>query len=98
MEGACNRTVFETWIENYLLKVLQPGQLLVIDNTTFHKGGRIEELIEQAACKVLYLPPYSLDLNKIEQCWSWLKSRIRKCRNEFDSLRDAIEHVLKLSS
>ena len=98
VEGACNRTVFETWIENCLLKVLQPGQLLVIDNATFHKGGRIEELIEQAGCKVLYLPPYSPDLNKIEQCWSWLKSSIRKCCNEFDSLRDAIEHVLKLSS
>lgn len=98
VEGACNRTVFETWIETCLLKVLQPGQLLVIDNATFHKGGRIEELIEQAGCKVLYLPPYSPDLNKIEQCWSWLKSRIRKCRNEFDSLRDAIEHILKLSS
>ena len=79
---------------------------LVIDNATFHKGGRIEawrvtrpaELIEQAGCKVLYLPPYSPDLNKIEQCWSWLKSRIRKCRNQFDSLRDAIEHILKLAS
>ena len=106
VEGACNRTVFETWIETCLVKCLKPGQWLIIDNATFHKGGRIEawrvtrpaELIEQAGCKVLYLPPYSPDLNKIEQCWSWLKSRIRKCRSEFDSLRDAIEHILKLAS
>jgi transposase len=98
VEGACNRTVFETWIETCLVKCLKPGQWLVIDNATFHKGGRIEELIEQAGCKVLYLPPYSPDLNKIEQCWSWLKSRIRKCRDRFDSLRDAIEHILKLAS
>jgi transposase len=38
-----------------------------MDNATFHKGGRIEQLIQDAGCKVLYLPPYSPDLNKIEQ-------------------------------
>ena len=106
VEGAYNRIVFETWIETCLVKCLKPGQCLVINNATFHKGRRIEMLIEQAGCKVLYLPPYSSDLNKIEQCWSWLKSQIRKCRNEFNSLRDAIakrcleqvEHILKLAS
>ena len=96
--GACNRTVFETWIETCLIGSLKPGQWLVIDNATFHKGGRIEQLIEQAGCKVIYLPPYSPDLNKIEKCWSWLKSRIRQCLSEFDCLRDAMEHVLKQSS
>ena len=98
VEGACNRSVFEIWIENCLLPVLKPGQSVVMDNATFHKGGRIEHLIEQAGCEVLYLPPYSPDLNKIEKCWSWLKSRIRKQLNQFDCLRDAMEHVLCLVS
>ena len=78
----------------------------MIDNATFHQGRRIEawritrpvELIEQAGCKVLCLPPYSPDLNQIEQCWFWFKSRIRQCCNEFNSLRDALEHILKLAS
>jgi transposase len=96
--GACNRTVFETWIEKCLMPALKPGQWLVIDNATFHKGGRIEALLQQVGCKVLYLPPYSPDLNKIENCWSWLKSRIRHCKSEFDCLRDAMEYVLKLAS
>jgi transposase len=69
-----------------------------MDNATFHKGGRIEELIQNAGCKVLYLPPYSPDLNKIEKCWSWLKSRIRKHLDQFDCLRDAIENVLHFAS
>lgn len=69
-----------------------------MDNATFHKGGRIEQLIEDVGSKVLYLPPYSPDLNKIEQCWFWLKSRIRKKLAQFDCLRDAIEDVLRLSS
>jgi len=98
VEGACNRKVFETWLLTCLLPVLQPGQVVVMDNATFHKGGRIEQLIQNAGCEVLYLAPYSPDLNKIERCWYWLKSRIRKKLGQFDCLRDAIEHVLRLAS
>lgn len=98
VEGACNRVVFETWLENCLVPTLIPGQIVILDNATFHKGGCIQELIEQAGCKLLYLPPYSPDLNKIEQCWSWLKSRIRKQLEQFDCLRDAVEYVLRLVS
>lgn len=98
VEGACNRTVFETWLETCLVPTLVTGQVVVMDNATFHKGGRIEQLIEEAGCQVLYLPPYSPDLNKIEQCWSWLKSRIRKQLDRFECLRDAIEDVLRFAS
>ena len=96
--GACNRIVFESWLETCLLPILEPGQFVVMDNATFHKGGRIQQLIEDAGCKILYLPPYSPDLNKIEKCWSWLKSRVRKKLDQFDCLRDAIEHILHLVS
>ena len=98
LEGSCNRTVFEVWIERCLIPVLKPQQGVVIDNATFHKGGRIQALIEQHNCRLLYLPPYSPDLNKIERCWSWLKARIRRCRDRCNSLRDAMEDVLKLAS
>lgn len=98
VEGACNRLVFETWLEGCLLPVLKPGQVVILDNATFHKGGRIEQLIRNAGCQLLYLPPYSPDLNKIENCWSWLKSRIRKKLAQFNCLRDAMEHILRLAS
>jgi transposase len=98
VEGSCNRSVFETWLETCLLPLLHPGQVLVIDNATFHKGGRIEELLNTVGCQVLYLPPYSPDYNKIEKCWSWLKSRIRHCLKNFDCLRDAMEFVLRQAS
>ena len=71
---------------------------MVIDNAIFHKGGRIEELIKEAGCEVWYLPPYSPDLNKIEHCWSWVKSRIRKQRKDFPTLRDSVEYVLASAS
>lgn len=98
IEGSCNRTVFETWLEHCLIPVLKPGQTLVIDNATFHKGGRIEAMIESAGCNIWYLPPYSPDLNKIEHCWSWLKSRIRKKMKDFSTLREAMEFVLQHAS
>jgi transposase len=98
IDGPCNRTVFERWLETCLIPTLQPGQKLVIDNATFHKGGRIEELVQAAGCEIWYLPPYSPDLNKIEHCWFWLKNRIRKCLGQFDTLRAAMEHVLKAAS
>ncbi len=68
---------------------------MIGDNATFHKGGRILHLIEAAGCELKYLPPYSPDFNKIEPCWSWLKSRIRKQLSQFDGLRDAMEAVLR---
>jgi len=94
IKGACNRTVFETWLEFCLIPTLKPGELVVIDNATFHHGGRITELVEAAGCKVMYLPPYSPDLNRIEKCWAWLKSRIRKLLRDGFTLHDAIDSVL----
>jgi len=93
--GACNRVVFEIWLETCLIPTLRAGDWVIIDNATFHHGGRIAELIEAAGCKVIYRPPYSPDLNRIEKCWAWLKSRIRKQLRNSDNLRHAIETVLK---
>ena len=66
--------------EACLIPTLKPGQILIVDNAAFPKGGNIIQLIEAAGCQLKYLPSYSPDLNKIERCWSWLKSRIRKQR------------------
>lgn len=95
VEGSCNRTVFETWLETCLVPQLQPHQVVILDNATFHHGGRIAEIIEAAGGYLLYLPPYSPDFNRIETCWAWLKSRIHKRLDKAPSLRDAMEAVLK---
>ena len=98
VEGSCTRIVFEIWLETCLIPLLKPGEWVILDNATFHHGGRITELIEAAGAQVVYLPSYSPDLNRIEKCWAWLKSRIRKCLDQFDCLRDAMEHILCLSA
>ncbi len=94
VEGVCNRSVFELWLETCLVPQLHPGEWVIVDNATFHRGGRITQLIEAAGWQIVYLPPYSPDLNRIEKCWAWLKSRVRKQLPTASSLRAAIESVL----
>ena len=95
VEGACNRTMFETWLETCLIPMLRPGEWVIVHNATFHRGGRIAQLIEEAGCQLIYLPPYSPDLNRIEKCWATLKSRVCKLLATSDNLREAMEIVLK---
>ena len=63
-EGSCNHHVVEAWLNESLLPQLQPGDIIVMDNATFHKGETIRELVAEAGCVIWYLPPYSPDLNK----------------------------------
>jgi transposase len=93
--GACNRDLFEMWLEECLLPKLQPGCVIVIDNASFHRSQVIDELVAQAGCEIWYLPPYSPDLNKIERWWSVLKNWMRQRINEFDSFRDCVDAAFK---
>ena len=95
IEGACNRTVFETGLDTGLIPAFRLGEWVIVDNATFHNGGRIAELIEAAGCRPVYLPPDSPDLNRIETCWAGLKRRIRKQLATSANLRKAMEAVLK---
>jgi transposase len=76
--GAVNATVFEAYLEQALLPHLRPGRIVVMDNLSAHKSERVRELIEAAGCEVLYLPPYSPDLNPIEEAFSKVKGLLRK--------------------
>ena len=73
-----NTDVFEAWIRQELLPVLPNGNVVVMDNASFHKSEKIQELIEMAGCLLTFLPPYSPDLNPIEHKWAQAKARRRK--------------------
>jgi transposase len=78
VEGATNRDVFEAYVERVLAPKLRPGQVVVMDNLTAHKGERVRELIEGRECELLYLPPYSPDFNPIEEAFAKIKGVLRK--------------------
>jgi transposase len=78
VEGATTREVFEAYLEGVLAPTLSPGQMVVMDNLPAHKGGRVREIVEGRGCEILYLPPYSPDLNLIEQAFSKVKGLLRR--------------------
>jgi transposase len=78
VEGPTTREVFETYLEEVLVPSLKAGQVVVMDNLSSHKGSRVRELIEGRGCELLYLPPYSPDLNPIEEAFAKLKALLRK--------------------
>jgi transposase len=65
--------VFNQWLEHMLLPELSTGSVIVLDNASFDKSAQTRQLVEQAGCQLLYLPPYSPDLNPIEKLWANLK-------------------------
>jgi transposase len=75
VEGATTREMFEAYLERLLAPSLRPGQVVVMDNLSVHKGGRVRELIEGRGCELLYLPPYySPDFNPIEEAFANVKT------------------------
>ena len=74
VEGSTTREVFEAYLEHVLAPSLRPGQVVVMDNLSAHKGERVRELIEGRGCNLLYLPPYSPDYNPIEEAFSKIKA------------------------
>ena len=76
--GAMTRADFEQFLRGDLLPCLLPGSILVLDNASIHKSGRIESLVSKAGYRVLYLPPYSPGLNPIELAWAFVKHLVRK--------------------
>ena len=94
-EGSCNRDLFELWLEECLLPQLQPGDVILIDNASFHRSQAIDEIVAEAGCELWYLPPYSPDLNKIEHWWSVLKNWMKQRWDEFDTFRDCVDTAFK---
>ena len=70
--------MFLAWVEQFLCPTLQSGDIAILDNLSSHKVEGVQEAIAAAGATILYLPPYSPDLNPIEKLFSKLKTLLRK--------------------
>ena len=95
VDGAVNGDVFESFVERVLVPALSPGDVVVMDNLSSHKRARTRELIEDAGAELVFLPPYSPELNPIEMVFSKVKQRLRSlaCRTR-DQLWRSMQRVL----
>ena len=89
-EGTTDSILFEFWFEKYLLPCLPDNAVIVMDNASFHRKNKLLEIAKNYKKKLIFLPPYSPELNPIEKFWAWLKQHLRKNLYLFDSLDDAI--------
>lgn len=94
-EGTCDTKVFLSYVEQILIKELQTGQIVIMDNINFHKNSKVKELIESVGCKIMFLPTYSPDLNPIEHYWFKIKHDIRKVAHQFQDFFEAVSNVLQ---
>ena len=95
--GSCNTQLIEAWVEQFLIKELKPGQVVIMDNASFHKSKKIKDLIESAGCRLIFLPPYSPDLNPIEKFWANMKRWIRRSISEFKQLHMALKYFFLIT-
>ena len=89
-DGVTDSAIFESWFEQFLLKEVSAGQTIVLDNASFHRKNILSKLAENAGVFVLFLPPYSPDLNPIEHFWANIKKKLRKILPCFDSFLFAL--------
>lgn len=89
LEGAANTAAFATYVRELLCPTLRPGQIVILDNVSFHQAAVIRELIEARGCRLLFLPPYSPDFAPIEHAFSKLKTALRAAAARTQATLDA---------
>jgi transposase len=93
--GTTNKETFIYWIQKHLLPKLKKGDVVIMDNASIHKSAIIKKLIESKKAKLIYQPPYSPFLNKIENYWSFLKKAMCNIKEDM-KFNDKLTKVCNL--
>src|SRR5687767_4656698 len=98
-DGPIDNPTFLAYVEQVLVPTLQPGDVVVLDNLAMHKQAEVQAAIEGAGARLRFLPPYSPDLNPIEQAFAKLKAFLRAARpRTFDQVVELMAIALDLFS
>ena len=97
-EGGCKRDTVENWLHTLGQSLPKdeldsyPQRFLIMDNARFHRGGDLKQIAEKYNLTLLYLPPYSPELNPVEHKWAVVKQKVKLSINDFDSLHDCVKY------
>jgi len=89
-DGTMDSVLFEAWFEKSLMCELPADTTIVMDNASFHRKARLISLAEKHGHQIIFLPPYSPELNPIENFWAWLKSKLRNSLCSLSNFDDAL--------
>lgn len=90
-DGPINGECFQAYTEQQLAPVLEPGDIAIMDNLGSHKGKAVRQVIQRTGARLLFLPPYSPDLNPIEQAFAKIKHWMRQAQKR--SIEDATAYI-----
>lgn len=90
-EGYCHSELIEEWFKTQLCPVLRAGQVVILDNASFHKKTLLTALVEAVGAQLWFLPKYSPDLNSIEHLWPKLKTHIALDPGVYSCFRDKVD-------
>ena len=97
ISGPINRVAFEAYVEQVLVPDLRPGDIVILDNLSSHKGPRVCEMVEGVGADLLFLPPYSPDFNPIENAFARMKALLRKAAERtVEGLWSAIGRIIDM--
>ena len=89
-EGTMDSSLFEMWFESHLIPCLLENTVVVMGNASFHRKTRLYPLAQKAGIRLIFLPPYSPELNPIEHFWCWLKRELCKILPSQPSFDDTL--------
>jgi len=87
---------FEVWFEWHLCPLLPPGKVVIMDNALFHRKTTLEKIAVFYGLRIIWLPPYSPDLNHIELLWANLKRWLKSWASAFPSIQEAAAYYFKV--
>lgn len=95
-EGTMDSELFEHWFEHMLLPATAPDDVIILDNASFHRKKRLNNICEKHGRKIVFLPPYSPELNPIEKTWARIKKLLRSVMHKFGTLEDGLCYIFDL--
>ena len=94
--GTTDSVLFEYWFEHLLLAEVPRDSIIVMDNAAFHRKAYLRTIARNFDCLILFLPPYSPDLNPIEHFWAWLKQKLKTLLSSHAHFNDALLAAFQL--